>query len=69
MTRYFTILSNLRYLAIVAVTGAFLGSALMFLHGASDVIRAYLTFFGADAPEGELELKALQANSTQLSAS
>jgi uncharacterized membrane protein YqhA len=55
MNRYFTALSSLRYLAVVAVTGAFLGSALMFLLGATDVVNAYLTFFGSKAPDGELE--------------
>ena len=55
MNRYFTALFSMRYLAVVAVTGAFLGSFLMFLLGATDVVNAYLVFFGIKPAEGEIE--------------
>jgi len=55
MNGYFNALFRLRYLAVVAVTGAFLGSVLMYLIGAMDVVNAYLIFFGIEPPDGEID--------------
>ena len=55
MNRFFNAVFSIRYLAVIAVTGAFLGATLMLLLGATDVVRAYLIFFGLEEPEGAVE--------------
>ena len=55
MNKFFTALFSIRYLAVVAVIGPFLGAVLMLLLGATDVFNAYLIFFGAREVEGASE--------------
>ena len=55
MNRYFTALFSIRNLAVVAVTGPFVGAILMLLLGITDVVSAYLIFFGVEEAEGAVE--------------
>jgi uncharacterized membrane protein YqhA len=55
MNRFFNALLTIRYLAIVAVIGPFAGAILMLMLGVTNVIDAYLIFFGRKPPEGEVE--------------
>ena len=55
MNRFFSALFNIRYLAVIAVIGPFFGTVLMLLLGATDVVKAYMIFFGAMPPEGDIE--------------
>ncbi len=55
MNRYFTALFSIRNLAVVAVTGPFVGAILMLLLGITDVVNAYLIFFGVEEPDGAIE--------------
>ena len=55
MNKYFTALFSIHNLAVVAVTGPFVGAVLMLLLGITDVVNAYLIFFGAREPEGAVE--------------
>lgn len=55
MNKFFSALFTIRYLAVVAVIGPFLGAVLMLLLGVTDVINAYLIFFGVKPPDGEVE--------------
>lgn len=55
MNRFFSALFKIHYLAVIAVIGPFLGAVLMLLLGATDVVNAYMIFFGAKPPEGEVE--------------
>ena len=55
MNRFFTAVFSIRYLAVVAVIGPFLGAALMMLFGITNVIEAYMVYFGVEESEGAIE--------------
>ena len=55
MNKFFSAVFSIRYLAVVAVVGPFLGAALMLLYGATNVIDAYRVYFGFAEPEGAIE--------------
>ena len=55
MNKFFTAVFSIRYLAVLAVLGPFLGAVLMLLLATTDVINAYLIFFGVKPPDGEVE--------------
>ena len=55
MNKFFGALFNIRYLAVLAVVGPFLGAVLMLLLGVTDVVNAYMIFFGITPPDGEVE--------------
>ena len=55
MSKLFSTVFNLRYVAVLAVIAPFFGAALMMLLGTRDTVEAYLLFFGVEEPEGAVE--------------
>ena len=55
MTKFFGWVFSLHYVGILAVVAPVFGSALMFMLGTLDTVRAYLIFFGKEEPEGAVE--------------
>ena len=55
MTKFFSSVFSIRYLAILAIVAPFFGAALMFLFGTLNTVEAYLIFFGLEETEGAVE--------------